>query len=1139
MVVDIEQFHHARYPDPIIYSNNHKHYIIILMHYPPTHLCESSKKALSELFLSMPGALLLLCSQNSIFRREDLYHLTQNAESSKIDLKPDTHQQEVRTDIRKHQTYIIGTILKSGKTTVRSGGFRLVHDEIHYDRPLRQDPRAKPINIYTELTKRHTNTIEDSNPPIDASAGSYPISDYLNWILEDQCKMPILGLGAGRFSVALKDGFVPLFGHQRHHLSSSDEAIWSRLDLQIDRSKKFAIEKIFETTASPSIILFGEPGNGKTIALLRIISLIVENGPKNIGLPDLIVPIFLPLKLLKAWHFGSSEPFLSFAKYSITHMSEGRFSNDFVEHLWATRPLLLCLDGLDEINDSELRSRVAYLISSSVKYDTQNISRIIVTSRYGITEKLKQFQRLMTPVDLLPLDRLQMEELVDKWFHAMCFLNQNTSARSLKIKGNSVVTEILKQASAHNLLEVLVTPMFLSILCMILYQSGEIPPRRNDFFRDCLRLLLRRRLNGTNEIAWDTSDALTVLRRLSFEMQISGERIWPRQQVLKAMQEGIKTISAKLGHTTPNADVFLSWCENVTGVVHRVDSDNIAFLHDSFRLYLAAAYIAQKSERIEGAARTYFGDPFWHDIFVLMVGMVDYDVFEPLLNSLIDLPELDKHQSLLKEVFDEAHAPSLTPVALALGSSQIDTTKKLALLHACGDRGVYCFAESIADLLDDKDETLKDLAETLLQRTLSPLVDSAQISRHSPTRLLISRRRHPEPYLINTLKRYFYDFSLIDFSAFDKHSNREMLFLVETESIQWSLVAKLLLWNYRVVLVCASKGAHIPNIFQTLARADIDDSISLANLESDFLETNDLIKITSGKVTLAEGTPIAQLASSAIGISYSKIDTKPNLLSSNSMPLRIYTEEHTGIRFLLVPQTAFDQDLSSQHAHCERNSYAHFWLSETPITNRQYLHFLGNENYPPPPLIVTRTHGGSHRPVVGVSWRDAKRYCDWLSDISGLNIGLPLEKEWQAAATNGDGRRYPWGNISPSLRYADFGKRPSKGPSRVGMYPAGAGPFGHLDLIGGVWEYCSDLWNPESDDGKYSSQTRLTSRNELWRVIKGGSYTTDSRFLGVERRAGQLISAAYLSIGFRVVIRSPTTVGTTTFVEISDRENLI
>src|SRR5437773_1538217 len=49
---------------------------------------------------------------------------------------------------------------------------------------------------------------------------------------------------------------------------------------------------------------------------------------------------------------------------------------------------------------------------------------------------------------------------------------------------------------------------------------------------------------------------------------------------------------------------------------------------------------------------------------------------------------------------------------------------------------------------------------------------------------------------------------------------------------------------------------------------------------------------------------------------------------------------------------------------------------------------------------------GSH-PMVNVSFFDAQKFCEWLSEKSGRQIRMPKEEEWEKAARGTQGRKFP------------------------------------------------------------------------------------------------------------------------------------
>lgn len=238
-------------------------------------------------------------------------------------------------------------------------------------------------------------------------------------------------------------------------------------------------------------------------------------------------------------------------------------------------------------------------------------------------------------------------------------------------------------------------------------------------------------------------------------------------------------------------------------------------------------------------------------------------------------------------------------------------------------------------------------------------------------------------------------------------------------------------------------------------------------------------------------------------------------------------EARTGIRLLRIPGGRFrmgDDDFDdAKPVHDVELSP--FWLAETPVTNRQYLAFVEATGCQEPAYI--RYEGFSHpdQPVVGVSWFDAREYCVWLSDCSGLAIDLPTEAQWEFAARGPEGRTYPWGNEAPGKSRACYAE---KKPAPVGSYPAGKGPFGTLDQAGNVWEWCFDAYDSEAYGRRAEAVVRdpcvrglavgaeQEPDDEVVRVLRGGSWRNRAGDLRAAFRIGLRARRRPGSIGFRV-----------------------
>ncbi|SEP21119.1 formylglycine-generating enzyme family protein [Amycolatopsis saalfeldensis] len=205
-----------------------------------------------------------------------------------------------------------------------------------------------------------------------------------------------------------------------------------------------------------------------------------------------------------------------------------------------------------------------------------------------------------------------------------------------------------------------------------------------------------------------------------------------------------------------------------------------------------------------------------------------------------------------------------------------------------------------------------------------------------------------------------------------------------------------------------------------------------------------------------------------------------------------------------------------------------FHIDRTEVTNEQYRQFLAATGYHPrddhnflkdwdwPAARQPRYRSGwAAKPVTWVSIEDARAYADWAGKR------LPNEWEWQYAAQGLDGRIYPWGSTFDASRVpATTSTRDGiPGPADVTAHPAGASPFGVLDLVGNVWQWTNEF----------------TDRHTAAAVVRGGSYyrpqgaswyfPSDQDAYRLDRHNKYLLMAPSLdrsaTIGFRTVADGP------------------
>jgi formylglycine-generating enzyme required for sulfatase activity len=151
----------------------------------------------------------------------------------------------------------------------------------------------------------------------------------------------------------------------------------------------------------------------------------------------------------------------------------------------------------------------------------------------------------------------------------------------------------------------------------------------------------------------------------------------------------------------------------------------------------------------------------------------------------------------------------------------------------------------------------------------------------------------------------------------------------------------------------------------------------------------------------------------------------------------------------------------------------HLWAGKYEISNGQFRRFRASHDSGSRESISLNAN---LQPVVNVSWHDAAAFAAWVNHAhSGslpgdVRVRLPLSAEWQAIASCGKARTYPWGNDWPP-KYGNFGDLSARReltewsgirgyddgfPVTCPVTRSGANEWGLFGMAGNVWEWCAD-----------------------------------------------------------------------------------
>jgi formylglycine-generating enzyme required for sulfatase activity len=166
--------------------------------------------------------------------------------------------------------------------------------------------------------------------------------------------------------------------------------------------------------------------------------------------------------------------------------------------------------------------------------------------------------------------------------------------------------------------------------------------------------------------------------------------------------------------------------------------------------------------------------------------------------------------------------------------------------------------------------------------------------------------------------------------------------------------------------------------------------------------------------------------------------------------------------------------------------------------------------------------GRGNRPVIYMSWENARAYVDWLGRKTGKRYRLLSESEWEYAARAGTTTAFPVGEtLSP--RQANYdGSTDGTGPSDVNRQktlPVGSfapNQFGLHDMLGNVTEWVEDCWHEDFTAAAPSDGSAWVEADCRGGVLRGGSWEDSDSELRAAARTGEFKDQSSYADGIRV-----------------------
>ncbi|MGA2406836.1 MAG: SUMF1/EgtB/PvdO family nonheme iron enzyme [Bacteroidales bacterium] len=191
-----------------------------------------------------------------------------------------------------------------------------------------------------------------------------------------------------------------------------------------------------------------------------------------------------------------------------------------------------------------------------------------------------------------------------------------------------------------------------------------------------------------------------------------------------------------------------------------------------------------------------------------------------------------------------------------------------------------------------------------------------------------------------------------------------------------------------------------------------------------------------------------------------------------------------------------------------------YFISKYEISVKQYRQFAVQKNKQLPENLKDNNFNADDQPIMGVSWYDAREYCDWLSNKTGEKYRLPTEIEWEIAAKGTDNRIFPDGNNRPNTNNCNFYEQFNK-TSPVDKTPMNFSYFKVVNMAGNIAEWCDNNFEENYYQKLHQNIDYLSSGDK--KCIRGGSWKDNIFFVRCTARVGLLPDTKKETVGFRIV----------------------
>ncbi len=496
--------------------------------------------------------------------------------------------------------------------------------------------------------------------------------------------LPVAGFATHlKVPIDIEDIYVPLRAMvnlkgvddvQCYADSSEAEKHLARCDAAIEISLLDAFEHA-DRRGRKGLVILGDPGSGKTTHMKRMLLWCLRKGPETMGLPEGMLPVFLPLREIQHLEEGLDR-FIQ-DQLASRHL---KMCSDFGKRLMKRGNLLFLLDGLDEVADLAQREEVSGWIEEA--FSDYPDCRFVVTCRFAGYSPSVRLSEKFLEMHVRPLSEQEAEKFVRNWYAIVekGLAKDIEQAESIAREKADHLIERLRHPDfrARRVFELTRNPLLLTNICLVHRHRGSLPQRRARLYEECIDVLLEH---------WRESKKLMVeVNALQGRQVLQPAALWLHQKegrtraTADELSPVIEPVLKEIQWTGGGAQKFLEIIRDESGLLTGWGQDHYGFMHLGFQEYLAAREIRSRfqeemnekgrSSRLKELAQ-HFGESWWQEVSLLLLALEDPPLFIPYMREVVCHPDFAKHGELVEMCLDDAVKASALPFVEMLKAEPI------------------------------------------------------------------------------------------------------------------------------------------------------------------------------------------------------------------------------------------------------------------------------------------------------------------------------------------------------------------------------------------------------------------------------------------------------------------------------------